>query len=202
MTEKNYLTTLNTRPFLYAETKIVATFLHQGKKHEEILKQIMRENLFQLNSSDRTMRFFSEILKRLDELDVFLFNQLLFSDEQTSKAILFYAILKKDQLLYEWMREVVWEKFLVLDWYLNKEETKAFFKRKAEDNQTIANWTTETKQLLMDAYHRLLEEVDMAVIDGEELQLQRPAIDYDLRRYLIERKEKEIVEVILGELMD
>lgn len=202
MTAKKYLTTLNTRPFLYAESKQVAAFLHQGKTHAEIEETIVQENVFQLTSEDRASRFYSEIQKRLEELDIFLFNQFLATDVQTSKAILFYALLKKDQLLYEWMREVVWDKFLVLDWKLSREETEAFFEQKSLENRTVANWTAETKSLLMDSYHRLLHEVGMAYTEGHEIHLQRLAVNYDIRNYLIERKETDIVEVVLGELIN
>lgn len=202
MAAKKYLTTLNTRPFLYEESKQVAALLHQGKTYAAIAEKIAQENVFQLTSKDRANRFYSEIQKRLEELDIYLFNQFLATDTQTSKGILFYALLKKDQLLYEWMREVVWDKFLVLDWQLSREETESFFEQKSLKNKTVANWTPETKSLLMDSYHRLLHEVGMAYTEENEIQLQRLAVNYDVRNYLIERKETEIVEVVLGELID
>lgn len=202
MAAKKYLTTLNTRPFLYAESKQVAAFLHQGKTYDEIAETIVQENSFQLASEDRSSRFYSEIQKRLEELDIYLFNQFLATDIPTSKAILFYALLKKDQLLYEWMREVVWDKFLVLDWQLSREETEAFFEQKSMENPTVRQWTPETKSLLMDSYHRLLHEVGMAYTEEDNIRLQRLAVNYDIRNYLIERKETDIVEVVLGELID
>ncbi|MFL2101261.1 DUF1819 family protein [Desemzia sp. FAM 23991] len=202
MAAKKYLTTLNTRPFLYAESKQVAAFLHQGKTYDEIAETIVQENSFQLASEDRSSRFYSEIQKRLEELDIYLFNQFLATDIPTSKAILFYALLKKDQLMYEWMREVVWDKFLVLDWQLNREETEAFFEQKSMENPTVRQWTPETKSLLMDSYHRLLHEVGMAYTEEDDIRLQRLVVNYDIRNYLIERKETDIVEVVLGELID
>jgi|GEM_PF-863904 len=201
MTVKTYLTTLNTRGFLYVETRVVAKLLHEGKTYETILEQLLEENLFQLNSQDRTVRFFNEIQKRLEELDVYLFNQFLVTDTSTSKAILFYALLKKDQLLFDYMREVVWDKFLVLDWHLAKQETAAFIEEKAKENQTVAQWTPETKQLLGEAYHRVLNHVGMGKTDGDDIELQRLNITPHIRQYLIGRKEQEIVEVLLGELV-
>ncbi|WP_368645910.1 DUF1819 family protein [Alkalibacterium putridalgicola] len=201
MTENTYLTILNTRGFLYEETRIVAELLHEGKTYETILKILLEENRFQLNSQDRTVRFFNEIQKRLEEMDVYLFNQFLVTDTDTSKAILFYALLKKDRLLFEWMREVVWDKFLVLDWHLSKNETSTFIETKAKENQTVAQWTTDTKQLLGEAYHRVLNTVGMGKTDGDDIQLQRLNITPHIRQYLIERKEKEVVEVVLGELV-
>lgn len=201
MTKKAYLTTLNTRGFLYEETLIVAKLLHEGKKYEAILELLLEENLFQLNSQDRTVRFFNEIQKRLEELDVYLFNQFLVVDTGTSKAILLYALLKKDQLLFEYMREVVWDKFLVLDWHLGKQETSAFIEEKAKDSQTVAHWTQDTKQLLGEAYHRVLNNVGMGKTDDEDIELQRLNIEPHIKEYMIDRKEQDIVEVVLGELV-
>ncbi|SFC35068.1 Putative inner membrane protein [Alkalibacterium subtropicum] len=200
MTENTYLTTLNTRGFLYEETLIVAGLLHEGKTFEAILETLLEENRFQLHSQDRTVRFFNEIQKRLEQMDVYLFNQFLVTDAETSKAILFYALLKKDQLLFEWMREVVWDKFLVLDWHLSKKETSAFIEKKAKENETVAQWTTDTKQLLGEAYHRVLNTVGMGKTDGDDIELQRLNIDPHIRQYMIERKEQRVVEVVLGEL--
>jgi len=87
---------------------------------------VLQENLFQLASQDRAGRFYREILKRLAELDEFLLNTFVQSDTSTSKAILLYALLKKDRLFYEWMREVVWDKLLIIDWYLNKKRQLFF----------------------------------------------------------------------------
>lgn len=197
-----YLTTLNTRPFLYDETVEVAKLIHEGKQYDEILDIVLNKNVFDLKSKDRAERFYSEIQKRLDELDIYLFNQFLATDSQTSKAILFYALLKRDRLFYEWMREVVWDKFLVLDWYISKEDTRDFFRNKSKHIETVENWTEETKQLLVNAYHQVLREVGMATEKENIIELQRLDFDPEIREYLVNEKEREIVEVLLGELVE
>jgi len=198
---KQYLTTLNTRPFLYQETIKMAKLVHEGKQLDEILNSVLKNNLFDLESEDRAERFYSEILKRLDELDIYLFNQFLFSDIQTSKAILFYALLKRDQLFYEWMRDVVWDKFLVLDWYIVKEDTWKFFNEKSRKNKTVDFWTEETRALLMNAYHQVLREAGMAIDKDDNMELQRLKVDPNIREYLIKEKERKVVEILLGELI-
>lgn len=196
-----YLTTLNTRPFLYDETVEVAKLIHEGKQYDEILDIVLDKNVFDLKSKDRAERFYSEIQKRLDELDIYLFNQFLATDSQTSKAILFYALLKRDRLLYEWMREVVWDKFLVLDWYISKEDTQEFLKTKSKQIETVDNWTEETKQLLVNAFHQVLREVGMATEKEDIIELQRLVLDPEIRDYLINEKERKVVEVLLAELI-
>ncbi|MFL2105613.1 DUF1819 family protein [Desemzia sp. FAM 23991] len=199
MTTKKYLTTLNTRPFLYKETKEIAGLIVQGIATEEIRKMVLQENLFQLASNDRAIKFLNEILKRLKELDFFLMDHFIESDPSTSKAILLYALLKKDQLFYEWMREVAWDKLIIIEWHLTTKETMAFFETKSEQNEVIKNWGEATKKRLASAYHKTLVDAEYAVFTDEGLQLQPLIVSPSVRHYLKENKEKNIVEILLGE---
>ena len=201
MTKNRYSTTLNTRPFLYSETKRVAELIDRGIDSKNIVETVLDENLFQLASKDRAERFCSEIQKRLKMLDTHLFHYFINSDTQTSKAILFYALLKKDRLFYEWMREVVWDKFLIMDWIYQKRETESFIARKSEQDDTVKRWAKKTKIVLVRSYHNLIEDVWMASSTGEELYLQPLIINPEVRTYLINHKEKGIVEVMLGEVI-
>lgn len=201
MTNRRYLTTLTTRPFLYAETKRVAELLDRGMDSKEIVESVLEENLFQLASKDRAERFCSEILKRLNLLDDYLFRYFLKADTQTSKAILLYALLKRDRLFSEWMREVVWDKFLIMDWIYQKKETKSFINRKSEQDETINSWIETTKNTLMSVYHQILVEVGMATSNGEELYLQPLIINPEVKKYLVENKDRRTVEVMLGEVI-
>lgn len=201
MTNRKYLTTLTTRPFLYAETKRVAELLDRGMDSKKIVETVLEENLFQLASKDRAERFCSEILKRLNLLDDYLFRHFLKADTQTSKAILLYALLKRDRLFSEWMREVVWDKFLIMDWIYRKQETKSFINRKSEQDETINSWIETTKNTLMSVYHQILVEVGMASPNGEELYLQPLIINPEVSKYLVENKDKRTVEVMLGEVI-
>lgn len=199
MTTKKYLTTLSTRPFLYNETKEVAELIVQGIDMEEIKEMVLQENIFQLASNHRAVSFFNEILKRLNELDEYLMTQFIESDTSTSKAILLYALLKKDQLFYEWMREVVWDKLIISDWHLTVKETVTFFETKAEQNEVVKGWGENTKKRLASAYHKTLVDAEFARFSDDGLQLQALIVHTDVRQYLKENKEKNTVEILLGE---
>jgi len=47
------VTTLNTRPFLYRETKTIASLIDQGLEDDQIKKQVVDDNLLGLQSMDR-----------------------------------------------------------------------------------------------------------------------------------------------------
>lgn len=197
---KKYATILNTRPFLYKESKTVAEWKLNELSDEEIKEKIIEDNSFQLNSIDRRKRFYSEINKRLSFLDDYLLEQLVQKDTQTSKVLLLLAIIKRDRLFYEWMREVVWDKWLILDYQVSRSETAAFINRKAEQDETISKWKFKTRELLVSAYHKTLVDAEMAVPDENKINLHKIFIDSSVRNYLIENEETHYVEVLLGEM--
>lgn len=184
---------------MYNETKEIAELITQGIATEDIKEMVLQQNIFQLASNDRAARFLNEILKRLKELDIFLMDQFIESDTSTSKAVLLYALLKKDQLFYEWVREVVWDKLMIMEWHLTPKETMSFFETKAEQNEVIKGWGENTKKRLLNAYHKTLVDAELAVFTDEGLQLQPLIISSDVRNYLKEDKEKNIAEILLGE---
>lgn len=201
MSKKVYLTTLNTRPFLYRESKLIAEFVLEGLTIDEIKEEVLNNNLFQLSNVDRAGRFFREILKRLEFLDPFLIENFCTKNPQTSKCILLYALLKKDHLLYEWMREIVWDKFRIYDFTLTQKETEQFLRKKEEQNKTVKNWNEDTKDHLIDAYHQVLKDAGYSFqIDSNEV-LQYPIIDPIVKNYLVSKCDSRISEVVLGEVI-
>lgn len=197
-----YFTTLNTRPLMYYETKVIAALLISGFSEKEIKKKVLEDNILQLSSLDRRGRFYSEILKRLSYLDDYLLGQFDESDPLTAKALLMYTILKKDQLFYEWMKEVVFDKFLIMETTLSKKETDYFFELKSEQSDTVKKWENGTKIRLRDAYHQVLNDIGMLVEIEDNDYLQPIIIDQLVRDYLVENKEKQVIEVMLGESLE
>ncbi|SEL23342.1 Putative inner membrane protein [Carnobacterium iners] len=199
---QNYSTTLNTRPFMYNETKLIVTLMVSGLSETEIKNKVLQDNIFQLTSLDRAGRFYREIMKRIDNLDEYLIERFINADSLTSRALLLYAILKKDTLFFEWMKEVIFDKFLIMERTLSKQETDYFFELKSEQSSTVANWTPSTKKILRDSYHQVLKDAGMLVELEGYAYLQPLVIELQVENYLIEYKEKQVVEVMLGESLE
>lgn len=199
---KKYTTTLNTRPFLYQETKMIAELIDQGLDDESIKEIVINENIFQLNNESRRLNFLNVIKKRLAAMDAYLLDKFITVDSTTSKVILLYAILKKDDLFYEWMREVVWDKWLTLDTEVTKINTTSFIEKKVEQNDTVAKWKIQTRDRLANAYHQTLVDAEYAGYSDAKIILQRPIISSQVEQYLKSEKEKNIVEVLLGEVIE
>lgn len=184
---------------MYYETRTIAKLVYQGTSKETIKIQVVEENILQLPNKDRAQRFYMEIIKRLSYLDDYLLEAFVISDSLTSKAILLYTLLKRDKLFFEWMREVVFDKFLILDFSLSKRETEYFMVQKSEQSDAINKWTESTKSRLIDGYHQVLRDSEMLV--QESNYLQPLIIDSRVESYLVQYKEKKIVEVLLGEFL-
>lgn len=199
---QKYLTTLNTRPFMYHETRLIASLLKNNFSESDIRDKVLYDNILQLPSINRAGNFCSEILKRLSYLDDYLLEQFDESDSLTARALLLYTLLKKDQLFFEWMKELVFDKFLIMERVLSKQETDYFFELKSEQSETVKNWTMQTKLRLRDAYHQVLKDAGMLVEMEDNSYLQPLVVNQQVRNYLIDYKEKQLIEVMLGEFLE
>lgn len=196
---QKYLTTLNTRPFMYHETKKIANLLRKGLSEIDIKKEVIDNNILQVPSTSRAGNFCSEILKRLSYLDNYLLEQFDETDLLTARAILLYTLLRKDQLFFEWVKEIIFDKFLIMERTISKQETDYFFELKSEQSDTVKNWTMQTKRRLRDAYHQVLKDAGMLVEMEDSYYLQPLIVNQQVRNYLIKYKEKQVIEVMLGE---
>lgn len=195
------MTTLNTRPLMFKESKLIAELIYQGYDSDYITQKVDEENILQVSKKDKRERYRKVIIKRLTVLDSFLLEKFVTSDMMTSKFILLYSILSTDQLFYEWMREVIFDKWLTLDFLVKDRETMIFMDKKAEQSEKVRNWKIKTINQLVNAYHQALVDADYAREENEMIRLQRPIISPEVERYLKNEKEKSIVEVLLGEVI-
>lgn len=198
---KKYTTTLSTRAFLYNQSKLVSELIIEGFEREEVKATVLEDNLFHLKSEDRVESFCNEIYKRLNLLNQELLHEFNRSDTYNSKIILLYAILRRDRLFYEWMREIVWEKQRVLDYELSKNETRVFIEKKKEQSSYIQKWTDDTIERLINAYFQVLYEAGYGRFEENTFFLHYPFVEPRIRRKVLEHSEKQVAEVLFGEVI-
>src|SRR5690625_3267811 len=139
-----YRSTIKSRPFFYIETKNLADLVTQGMNEFEIRKRDLENNIFQVKTESRKKEVASVILNRFKVLDKYLIEQITISDVATSKLIAFYAILKTDRLLYEFMHEVYREKVGYQDLVIKDRDFNVFFETKRQHSAVIAGWKEYT----------------------------------------------------------
>ncbi len=124
-----YKSTIKSRPYLYKETKKVASLINQGVKVNDIKNKSLEENIFQLESEARKREVASIISTRLKDLDKFIIDKISEGNVETSKILVLYAIIKTDRLFFEFMNEVFKEKLLLRDLFLRDKDFNTFFSK-------------------------------------------------------------------------
>jgi hypothetical protein len=194
-----YRTSIKINPFLYYEIKKVVSLVIDGFKREEILEKIISENIFQVKSAARKKEIASGLFKRLDILDDFLMRQIHSADVETSKLIVFYSILKTDRLFFEFMDEVMKEKYLLHEKTLTDKDFNIFFFRKSEESEVVRKWTEYTFYKLQQVMIRVLFEVGIIKNQKGDRELADLFLNQDVKNYLIEIGDEHFVHLLVGE---
>lgn len=119
-----------------------------SKEFNEITFSIQQE--FEINRS------LPSLLRRVKALDSVLQQYILTVTLEVGKAINLYAILKTDRLFFEFMDQIIKQKFELNDYYLERKELNLFFTTMAEQDATIAGWSEQNVERLKQAYTELL----------------------------------------------
>jgi len=193
-----YRSTIKSMPYLYIETKKVASLALMGFKDFEIKDMSIKENIFQMKSEARKKEVASMTLKRLKVLDEFLLNKLVNGDLDTSKQIVIYAIMKTDRLFFEFMSEVYRDKNILKEKYITDSDFNVYFQRKSEQSDTVASWKEYTFYKLKQVITRTLYEAGFIKNQKGDKEITIPIIDYDLSQHLKEIGDDIYLKVMLG----
>jgi len=195
----NYSTAIKSMPFLYMEVKKAAGLKLQGFSDLQITNQSLKNNTFQVNTESRKREIAAAVMKRLLILDDYLIAKMVNGSIETSKQIALYALIKIDQLFYEFMQEVYREKCLLMDFKINDADFNIFFQRKAEQSTVVASWREYTYYKLKQVYKRVLREAGLAKRQKKALIITRPVMEKELAAHLNQIGDKPYLAAMLGE---
>lgn len=200
--KKHYRTTLKNSPLLYQETKRINQLLLDDETPGQIMEKVVEQDFLQLSSFSQRKSVGKEILYRLSLIDTTIQEMIQGEDNQTSKSLVVYCILCADQLFQEFAREIYLDKLLTLRNEISKKEIIRFFERKAESDETVANWKEYTFDRLARSFLQVLKEAGWVTeIKKSHYQIEKPFISTKARNYLKKEGYTPAVEVVLGELI-
>jgi len=180
-------------PFLFLEFKKACALFAEGYDLEEIRGQALEENLYQHKNHQVRLRWSREVSKRLECLDNYLIKLVTKANAEVGRFILLYAIMKIDELFFDFLYEVIQLKLLQRDLVLNKQEIEGFVHKKAVDN-----WSPESIQRLIRAYKMVLIESGLAQPKENHLELVIPYLPQELVDHLVEIGDERYVYAIGG----
>ena len=117
---EDYSTKLTAEPFLYNETKIIGEYLLSGENVQELKRKNIEENLIKHKKQGSVKRTNAPIFRRLEAMNNDILENFVYSDVETSKYLLVYAIMKTDKLVRDFIIEVYKDKIIMRNEYIEK----------------------------------------------------------------------------------
>ena len=161
MPQDHYNGGLTREQFLFFEIRVVAGLVMQEKSREEILSEIFAENLLQFPTERMIKSITTTCFKRIDALDSHeLVSYLVTSSSEVAKQINLYAIMCENSIVYDFMTEVIGEKYRSQELDFSAKDVNVFFMELAEKVPAVNGWSESTIKKLTQVLVRFLVECE------------------------------------------
>ena len=154
-----YNAAITREQFLFYEMRITAKLVCEGLEKYEIVRRVVKENLFQYPTEKSVRKMALACLRRLDALeDWHLAQALTTQPNDVSKQICLYAMMRQYRLVWDFMLTVIGEKYRLFDLSFGKADLNRFFMRLQEQDNWVATWSDATITKLKQVLQKLLVE--------------------------------------------
>ncbi len=162
---QSYNGSLTAEQFLFYEIRIVAQKYLEGKNIETIVAEVKRDNLFQYPTERKISQIARACYRRLVALDnEELVYELANGSLDSAKQINLYAMMCYNLLVWEFMVDLIGEKYRQQDFSYTKKDMNMFFSRLQEQNDKVASWSDQTISKIKQVLNKCLVETEM--LDG------------------------------------
>lgn len=152
---------LTREQFLFYEIRVLAGLLNDGLSEEEAVQQIIDENLFQFPTERMLKSIAGTCLKRIHALDnAALAAGLATEPFAVAKQINLYAIMRQNRIVWDFMVDVVGEKYRTQDLTYEKKDLNIFFMTLSEQVETVASWSDATVRKIKQVLTKFLVECE------------------------------------------
>ena len=156
-----YSGSLTAEQFLFYEIRIASKLYAQGVSVDEAISRIKADNLFQYPTEREVARMTRACYRRLDALDnQCLIQEISSAPTEIAKQINLYAIMRYNRLVWDFMIQVIGEKFRTQDFSFERKDLNAFFSRLQAQNDSVAGWSSSTISKIKSVLVRCLVETE------------------------------------------
>lgn len=184
---------LTREQFLFYEMRVTARLMIKGLSDKEIIDNIEEENLFQFPTERMIKNIAGVCIKRLHALeDDSLIEAIANGPASDAKQICLYAIMKQNNLVYEFMVTVIGEKYSSKDFSFGKIDLNVFFMRLQEQDDDVASWSNSTIQKIKQVITKILVENEF--LDSTKADHLNPIwLNSTLENVIREKGETEVL---------
>lgn len=196
---EDYSTKLTAEPFLYNETKIIGEYLLSGENVQELKRKNIEENLIKHKKQGSVKRTNAPIFRRLEAMNNDILENFVYSDVETSKYLLVYAIMKTDKLVRDFIIEVYKDKIIMRNEYIEKYDIDRWYEMKKESSFSLKNKSDITNSKAKQVIMRILQDSGMVVKEtNNRFRIIKPLLNDKFIHLLEENKDIEYAKAIGG----
>ena len=127
-----------------------------------------------------------------------MLNDFVYSDIETSKYILLYAIMKTDKLVRDFIFEVYKDKLLMRKEYIEKFDINNWYEEKCILSITLKERTESTAAKLKQVIMKILQDSGLVVKEKDRFKITRPLLKENYIRQLDANGDIEYAKAIGG----
>lgn len=172
MNRTKYTLSFTTGAALIHESAIVAGIYAELQSWPEVRAKLMAENSFQSRTESTLKKLYGEVSKRLKHLTDDQLNLLAKGTDEQKKALVWLAICRQYQFIYDFTIEVIIPQYEAARFLLTHEDYDAFFNAKAEWHDNLDSVSRQTRSKARQVVFKMLRECGL-VSDGNELIHQK-----------------------------
>lgn len=195
---EEYKASLTGEPFLYNETKTIGKYLLDGENSLQLRKRNVKENLIQYKQPKSISRVNSAIFKRLTILDKKQLNFLVNEELQQSKYMLIYSIMKTDNIVKDFIREVYYDKLLMNDTTIQQYEVEKWFNNKCDISEFLNSRSESTKYKLKQVLMQIMNASELVKREKNTFYINRPLLSDEFIKLLSDAGDYEFAKTIGG----
>lgn len=180
-----YSSNIKDKGLLGKELKYAAESYARGLSFENIQEESIENNLFQVNTERRRKELADCVINRMKYLDDFTLKRVAGGTVFLANVISFYAIMKINPLVYEFMNEVYKEKSELMINKITDADLNQFMDVKSQQIDEVAKWTDGNKDKVKGALRNMLIEAGMLRDMGSFYMILVPVMDTDLLQNLL-----------------
>jgi len=197
--ELQYTSSIKDMPLMFSEMKRTALLLCENKTADEIVQLSMDENIYQLDKEKRRRDVPLRMIKRLSTISKPLLDVIAYGCDDEARLISFFALMKADRLLFEYMYEVYADRFQAGFDEIADKDFLDFIERKAQNSRIVAKWSVNNLTSVRSKIKSTLCDARLAKRNGDALLIQRPIID-DTLRVLFDETDGVYIRAMLMEV--
>lgn len=178
---QDYSLSLTAASLMNFETEQVALLYLEHKDWDIVKDLIVDDNILQKGTISTRKREFAEIKKRLTNISD---EDLEFMSNCTTDELKLYCLFlcsKTYRLIFEFISEVIREKYLMFDYSIFDSDYVRFIESKMMSSKKLQKMTENTEYKIKQVIFRILEQ--STLIDSAKLRnIQKPYISEELEK--------------------